>query len=199
MLAYAFSIALWGFMASQAHAEACRYSIDPASVTVGYTAYKTTEKVGAEGSFSKVAVKFPRKDSDTLEKLLKGVEGKVDPTKLQTGNPGRDLNIVEGFFKVMPKPIVLTARIVDYRGDKLTLSVGMGGTRKIVPMTATYSPETGAFHAKGTLSVLDFGLKAALESLNARCLDVHKGADGVSKTWPDVDVKLSAQVTRACR
>jgi hypothetical protein len=46
--------------------------------------------------------------------------------------------------------------------------------------------------------VNDFNLAPALAKLNKACEAVHKGPDGVSKTWSTVELKLMAKVTKNC-
>ena len=41
------------------------------------------------------------------------------------------------------------------------------------------------------MQLKDWNALGALESLNKVCFDLHKGADGVSKTWEDVAIEVS--------
>ena len=34
--------------------------------------------------------------------------------------------------------------------------------------------------------------QAALDALNVVCFDLHKGVDGISKTWSEVKIEISA-------
>lgn len=36
---------------------------------------------------------------------------------------------------------------------------------------------------------MDFNTGKAMEALNQACFELHKGADGVSKTWSEVHIK----------
>jgi hypothetical protein len=44
------------------------------------------------------------------------------------------------------------------------------------------------FTVEGVINLEDFGAQAAVESINKACFDLHKGADGVSKTWSEVAI-----------
>jgi hypothetical protein len=45
---------------------------------------------------------------------------------------------------------------------------------------------------KATMNVNDWNASAALASLNKVCLDLHRGADGVSKTWSEVTLDITS-------
>ena len=37
----------------------------------------------------------------------------------------------------------------------------------------------------------DFNGSKAMESLNKVCFDLHKGPDGISKTWSEVEINVA--------
>ena len=41
---------------------------------------------------------------------------------------------------------------------------------------------------EGTLNLEDFKAESALASISEACFDLHKGADGISKTWSEVGI-----------
>ena len=49
--------------------------------------------------------------------------------------------------------------------------------------------ENNTFTIHTTVNLADFNANAAVEALNKACFDLHKGADGVSKTWSEVDIE----------
>jgi hypothetical protein len=67
-----------------------------------------------------------------------------------------------------------------------------------VPMKYTRDSQ-GLLVIKGAIDVNDFGLQGALASLHKSCELLHKGPDGVSKTWPQVEIKLQAMVAKVCK
>ena len=52
--------------------------------------------------------------------------------------------------------------------------------------------------ANGEFDMLDFGLSDALASIHLACEQLHKGKDGVSKTWPNVGINVSAKIIQDC-
>ena len=55
----------------------------------------------------------------------------------------------------------------------------------------TYTIEGNVFNLKGTMDVTKWNGSAAIASLNEICKDLHKGADGVSKTWNEVALDIT--------
>jgi hypothetical protein len=52
---------------------------------------------------------------------------------------------------------------------------------------------------RGTFSLEDFGAIKAYQSIQNKCYDLHKGADGISKTWDDVDVIINVPISKVCK
>ena len=68
----------------------------------------------------------------------------------------------------------------------------MNGITKDVELTLKTAGAKTAL--SGVLNLDNWDGQTAIESLNKVCFDVHKGADGVSKTWSDVklDIRFSS-------
>ena len=45
---------------------------------------------------------------------------------------------------------------------------------------------------KATMNVTNWNASDALSSLNKVCIDLHRGADGVSKTWSEVGLNITS-------
>ena len=50
----------------------------------------------------------------------------------------------------------------------------------------------------GQIDVFDWNASEALDALNEVCHALHKGPDGVSKTWSEVHLFVSSVVKEAC-
>ena len=68
--------------------------------------------------------------------------------------------------------------------------IKMNGITEKVPFTYTIVDKK--FSMNATMDINKWNAVAALESLNKVCYDLHKGADGVSKTWSDVALNISS-------
>jgi polyisoprenoid-binding protein YceI len=188
----------------------CSYEIDTSTLQVHWTAFKTNQKVGVNGSFSEVTLAGDLHDTD-LAQLLGQLEAEIQVTgadKFRTGNPARDTTIYEKFFSLFKRKGMLKGEIhnvkvqngptpdIDTSGT-FDLKLTVNQKTKEVPFKFTLTP-AGAFNATGAINVLDFNLNGALASLHQACEALHTGTDGVSKTWPDVDLKLDATIRRSC-
>lgn len=187
-----------------AWADSSKWCLDPASVQVVWTAFKTTQKIGVNGNFTTLKVSAPEKGSKSLAKLLNSLKAEIKlegAASLSTGNPGRDQTLFDHFFKYLKGPIQIQGKIQSAKGTdeqgELMLQLNLNGKKKPVPMTWTRTPE-GTFTAKGSLDVLDFGLKTAFDDLHQTCEALHTGPDGISKTWSEVALQIQAKLSPGC-
>jgi hypothetical protein len=177
----------------------CQTSFDPNQVQINWTAYKMTEHVPVHASFKVFTITGPTSGSD-IPTILNGLKADLASDSVATGNPIRDTNIVNGFFKTV-HGFSFRGSFRNARGGNtdgsLELLLTMNQRTRIVPMTYTVAAD-GTFTAVGTLDVLDFALGDALTKMNQTCADYHTGADGVSKTWSTVDLTFVVPTTTTC-
>lgn len=154
------------------------------STKVSWTAYKTTDKVAVGGSFTEINL-TTMETGNTPEEVLEGARFSIPVSSVFTNNPERDGKLKEFFFNVMKDPEFLGGEI-HFKEGKAILALTLNGITKDVPVEWTY--ENNKFSINGTLNLEDFGAQDAVASLNKVCFDLHKGADGVSKTWSEVAI-----------
>ena len=181
----------------------CTFEVDPNSIQIDWTGYKTTQQVAVNGGFTEVTLVGDLKGS-SFESLLGQLEGEVDvkdAAHIRTGNPARDATLFEKFFSLFKKKAHMTGAFKSVKGNEksgdLQLHLTLNQKTLAVPMSYTRD-EKGSFLAKGAIDFKDFGLQKALDSLHKACESLHKGPDGVSKTWPVAEIKLAATITKKC-
>ena len=182
----------------------CTYELDSSSTQVTWTAFKTMQKVGVTGSFPEVTVAGKTKKNGTLAQLLDQLKATITADaveKIHTGNAGRDQTLIQHFFGLFKAKSLIQGTIsktkgTDTEGD-FDLNLTMNEKTLAVPMHFKRDA-AGKLEAKGEIDVLKFELDKALADLHQSCEAVHKGADGVSKTWPNVEIKISAQISQKC-
>jgi hypothetical protein len=179
------------------HAEAknlqnCNYSIKENSLKVGWTAFKTSAKLPVNGDFPKF--KLTSAKACSLKELMKSVKVELDKSTVSTQNPIRDNTISKYFFHKLAGNISATVTDISEESKTLKLKLNFNKHEEIIDMTYEVLPDN-LYVAKGALNILDFKADGALNSINKECYDLHKGIDGVSKTWPDVEIVISAVVT----
>ena len=81
----------------------------------------------------------------------------------------------------MNKTELLSGKLV-LENDSIGFSdITMNGITKKLAFKYTISGKV--FNLTGNLKITDWNAQKALTSLNEACKDLHKGTDGVSKTW----------------
>ena len=171
----------------------CTYYLDKNSIVIGWSAFKTPEKVGVKGSFNGASVSIYNK-ANSLEELLVGSMAVIDTRFLTTSNSKRDETIFDNFFSFLNPIPMIKASItdVDTKDLILYLNVTMNGKTKNIPMK--FKVLNGYFQAIGNIDIKDFALSTALDTLNKACFDLHKGV-----TWSEVEIALEVKINRACK
>lgn len=167
-------------------------TISPAKTELSFTAFKTTDKVPVSGVFK--TLEFEKRSANEIEALLNGLEFSIPVSSLFTDDATktRDPKILAFFFGKMVNTELLSGTIISDNG-KYSANIMMNGESHSIPLEVEVFDETKLV-ANGTLNLADWNALEALASLNEACFDLHKGSDGVSKTWEDVEVKFTAML-----
>ena len=157
------------------------------STKVNWTAFKTTEKIAVGGSFKSIELK-DTKTGETPEEVLEGAAFSIPVSSLYTNNPDRDSKLLKFFFGTL-KNTELLAGTLNFRDNKCYMTLTMNDVTKQI--VTEYTFENKVFTLNATLNLVEFGGEKAVAAINEACLELHKGKDGVSKTWELVDIKGS--------
>lgn len=194
------ALALGLALASPAAAETCTYAVDPNGISLVWTAFKFSEKTAVNGKFNTRTVSGPTSASSPIE-LARGLSMEIDGASVETDNPARNATIGEFFFGKFKPSAKIQASVAGVKGDDqkgtIDMKVTMNEVSRVVPFAYTVTP-AGEVTAKGSIDMLDFALKDAHDSIHQTCEELHKGKDGVSKTWTDVDLTLTGKFTKSC-
>lgn len=184
-----YSLSFFSFFSFNLNAQNCSYSIDPKDIVIKWAAFKTPAKVPAEGTFKKIEFQGAL-HGPTIAAILQGITAKIDTQSVDTQKAERDATILKSFFSLM-KNKKIAAKILAVRPNDLDLEIVMNGVKQKIVMTSKM--ENNLLQAEGTIDVLNFGLNKALDSLALACKALHE-----NKTWPDVNLKLSANFSKKC-
>jgi len=163
------------------------FVIKPEGTSVKWTAYKTTEKKPVGGEFA--VLKFDNKTGETPQEALNNLNFSIPVSSLFTKDAGRDAKLKEFFFGAMLDTELING-IIKYADNKYTASITMNGVTKDLPLNVSIAEERRVIMT-ATMNLKDWNALSALESLNKVCFDLHKGPDGVSKTWDEVAIEVS--------
>jgi hypothetical protein len=166
-----------------------KFVVKPEATSVKWTAYKTTEKKGVGGEFT--TVNFDEKVGATAEAALNNLSFSIPISSLFTNDATntRDAKIKESFFGAMLDTELLKGTIT-YANNAYVASLTMNGVTHDLPLEVSITEERRVAMT-GTMNLNDWNALGALESLNKVCFDLHKGPDGVSKTWEEVAIEVS--------
>ena len=159
------------------------------STKVNWTAYKTTDKVAVGGSFKQIELKNTQ-NGTTPESVLEGASFSIPVSSLFTNNEDRDSKLKTIFFAAL-KNTEMIGGAFNFREGKCFLTLTLNDVTK--QMEVPYTFENKKFAISSTINLDDFGGQAAIEAINKACFELHKGADGVSKTWSEVAINGSVQ------
>lgn len=190
-----------GLNSVMANEEKCMYSFDPKNLQVEWQAYKTSDKLPVNGKFQNIKMKMPRRRASSLKALLGGAKAEVELASVESGNAERDQTLKMAFFKKFLKGIAARAKgtVISTRvPGKITLLLEMNGKKRPVVLDEEGSSPS-EWVARGKIDILDWGLTGAWESLHQACETLHRGQDGVSKTWSEVQITLRMPFVKNCQ
>ena len=175
-------------------APAEKFVVKPEATSVKWTAYKTTEKKGVGGEFT--TVKFDTKSGTSAQDALNGLQFSIPISSLFTNDATntRDAKIKNAFFGSMLDTEFLKGTI-KYIDTTCTASLTMNGVTHDLPLNVAITEERRV-SMTSVMNLKDWNALDALAALNKVCFDLHKGPDGVSKTWEDVAIEVSTYLRK---
>lgn len=189
----------------QAHAaKNCTYSTDPGAITVQWTGFKTNDKIAVHGKFTSVKnLRRLEKSYTSLPQLLKAAAVEVDMLTVDTAAPPRDETLKEFFFKKLKGKFLAIGTLTQIKANQgntgsASMNLKFNDQTKRVPVEFKLSKE-GLFTLNGKMDLANFTAHEALQSLNKACFDLHKGPDGVSKTWSEVEFTITTKINESCK
>ena len=86
--------------------------------------------------------------------------------------------------KLLSGKLVLENDSIGYANIKMN-----GITEKV---SFLYRIKANAFSMNATMDVANWNALDAINSINTVCKELHKGLDGISKTWSEVAINISS-------
>lgn len=176
----------------------CKKGYDIENTIIGFKAYKTTEKLGVGGVFNEFKISNTEV-ADSPEEIFAKASFHISVASLETKDPGRNDRIKEHFFGKMSNTNNIKGQVVSFNTDsnKVDISLNLNGVQKDV--TFDYKIAGDTIKVSGSINILDFDASESLAALNKVCESLHMGADGISKTWPDVSISISSVIKETCK
>lgn len=181
-------ISLLIILSGAAFSQDCVLTVNAKDVKLTWTGFKTPAKAPVKGTFDDLGLEKDSLSSKNIEGLLTGVKFKISTPSLNTKNKQRDQQILEFFFKQVKE---IKGSILKASDSSLIVEVEMNKVTKQVAMIANL--EGDHFIAHGAIDILDFAMGENLKSLTKAVFELHAG-----KTWSDVQLELTAKITKKC-
>tara|TARA_B100001250_G_scaffold400079_1_gene410190 strand:- start:40 stop:702 length:663 start_codon:yes stop_codon:yes gene_type:complete len=184
---------------SKTEGENCVFSTNLKLTQVIWSGYKTTDKIKVTGKFNRFkSAKIQKKNEfQSIQDLIEGLDFLIDVGSSSSGDEIRDNNLKDFFFNLLAKNLTITGKLEKLEKDSVSVLLKLLGQEKRFKLQALY--ENDMIQIKGTINILNqLGAAKAFEGISNKCYELHKGPDGVSKTWQDVDVLIKAPIIKIC-
>ncbi|MCW2120712.1 hypothetical protein [Flavobacterium sp. 7A] len=166
------------------------------STKVGFTAYKTTDKVAVGGQFKTITL-TETKEGKTAFEALNGTKFSIPVSSLFTNDASgtRDPKILKFFFGMMKDTDMITGEFKVAADNTCSIDVTLNGKTANIPLKDTMNSDTN-YAFDGVMNLENWDALGAIASINKACEALHTGKDGVSKTWSEVAVHADIQLAK---
>ena len=167
-----------------------RINVD--ATQIGFGAFKTTEKVEVKGWFQSFVIEGVNQEAATWQEAITGAWVTIDVPSIETNDVGRNKKVLEHFFGSTASNELIAAKVLSVDSTLAVLEIDFNGLKKPVDFQVELSNDT--LNLTATIDVADFDATSAISAINKACEALHKGADGVSKTWSEVNLYVSTVI-----
>ena len=177
----------------------CLYSVNLKKTKLIWSGYKTTDKIKVTGTLNKFKSSKIQNNNqyNSIKNLVEGLDFVVDLSSSTSGDEIRDLNLKNFFFKYIGQNWMLNGRFENFQNDSVDVIFNFFGLEKKIKLSTLY--ENDKLQLKGSVNLIkQLGLDKAYESISNKCYDLHKGPDGISKTWKEVEIHVKAPIIFTC-
>ena len=178
------------------------YQFDIENTKVIWNGYKTNDKIKVVGYFNEFSCDRENQDFSSIEDLVTGLKFSVQSSSSSSGDPMRDQNLKDHFFKYLTDDFVINGTLNQVVNDSIDVTFNVFGQTKQIRLAFLDNIIPGCpyfdhmVEIKGSINLeSQFDALKAYNAISNKCYDLHKGADGISKTWKQVDVHVKALVT----
>jgi polyisoprenoid-binding protein YceI len=165
------------------------YLVDTDNTSINWIAYKTTNKTPVKGTFTDFTIENQPKTTNALE-ALNQLKFKIPISSLTTNDTIRDGKLIKHFFGNMVNTNEIKGILHLGNNNSGTAKITMNGITQ--QLQVTYQVNDNLVDIEAVMDLENWKAQAALDALNVVCFDLHKGVDGISKTWSEVKIEISA-------
>ena len=177
------------------------YKLDIANTKVIWNGYKTNDKAKVVGYFSELSTDRENQKFNSIDELVSGLKFSIKSSSSLSGDPIRDKNLKDHFFKYLTDDFVINGTLAQPINDSIDVTFDVFGQTRTLRFGCQYNTVPDSDNSDYMIEISgsidlesQFGGLQAFNAISKKCYDLHKGADGVSKTWKQVDVLIKALV-----
>ena len=171
------------------------YKLDIEKTEIIWNAYKTNDKIKVGGYFKDVSIDREDQISNSFYDLIDGLKFSINSLSSSSGDSMRDLTLNDYFFSYLSQDFRINGALGRPINDSIDVFFDIFGQEKVIRLAFvnyTIPPYFDqVIELKGTIHLeKQFNAIKAYNSLHEKCINLHRGADGVSKTWKEVVVNV---------
>jgi hypothetical protein len=177
------------------------YQFDIENTKVIWNGYKTNDKAKVVGYFSEFSTDRENQKFNSIDELVSGLKFSIKSSSSLSGDPIRDKNLKDHFFKYLTDDFVINGTLAQPINDSIDVTFDVLGQTRTLRFGCQYNTVPDSDNSDYMIEISgsidlesQFGGLQAFNAISKKCYDLHKGADGVSKTWKQVDVLIKALV-----
>lgn len=160
--------------------------------TLKFTGYKFLDKTPVSGTFKSIQWDAKKK-AESVEELLRSAVVKIDSYTVDAGNAARNTNIKSALFRKWGgQNIEGKVKKIDSKSEYVVVEMQVGSKTK--ELIFQYSLKGKDLILTSSIDLIALGFGEAFASLAKKCAGLHKGKDGVIKTWSVVDLEIIAKL-----
>ena len=178
----------------EAKADECVYSFSDSTIKLFWAGYKTTDKLKVLGSFKEIKTNHSGQKFSSFEDLVNGITFSINSKSSESGDPIRDANLRDYFFNYLTDNFQINGDVLEYNDDFITANIDVLGINRQVKFSHSIINNVLKFRA--LISLDELGATKAFNSIAEKCYDLHKGPDGISKTWDEVNVLIDVPLNK---
>ncbi|MDH3322946.1 MAG: YceI family protein [Flavobacteriaceae bacterium] len=163
------------------------YLVDTKNSVINWTAYKTTEKIPVKGVFKEVRIVNETQSANPAE-VLNNLEFEIPVASIFSNDSIRDHKLLNFFFGVMENTLHIKGKFSPKENGQGLVHLTMNGLTKELPFF--YEVQGDKINMNAIMNIDQWEGQTALKALNEVCLEQHKAADGISKTWNEVTLNI---------
>ena len=168
------------------------YAIDDFGISILWTAYKFSDRIGVSGTFGDYVV-YKENESGSIEKILSKLKLIIPTEYVESGNAIRDFKLRAYFFEVFNTSSI-TGTVLNAKDGKGIISLKMNDISIDTPFT--YVLKDGKIVIFTHINLESWKGEKALTRLSEEYHKIHEEADAISRLWPDLDVVIKLPVIK---